>query len=475
MANPPANSQSGDIAQAPDHRRDWAARGAPTVSLPRFPVHRDTLTYRLIAAMLGGGLVRFAGMVMVFVVGVQLARALGPSGYGVYGTVMALVAILVVPAKLGLSSLIVREISASNRPDHYGKAKGVLIGSLLTIAAMSAVMSAIGFVVYLIWPGLLPGDPGSAILWGLAIVPLYALIDMTSSTLMGFHRTVLAQSLDALVRPGLFAIALVANIAIAPLDAAASLKWNAISSSVTLIAGFLVLKHATPAEIRNAAPVFEWRRWTFSVIPMVGTEIIRTIDGNFGVLLIGYLVTIDAAGLFRIAAATAGLLAMPLLVIKLTVPPFAARLHVENDSRRLELLASSASAASFGAMLAILLGLVFFGGRLIALAFGAAFAPALPMLLLLCAGYTAAAFVGATNFILNVTGKERTVTMVVGLAMFLNISLSLILGALYGAVGVASAFAVAEVFKAVIVWHKAQVDLGIDTSAASFIKRAILG
>jgi O-antigen/teichoic acid export membrane protein len=211
------------------------------------------------------------------------------------------------------------------------------------------------------------------------------------------------------------------------------------------------------------------------VIPMVGTEIIRTIDGNFGVLLIGYLVTIDAAGLFRIAAATAGLLAMPLLVIKLTVPPFAARLHVENDSRRLELLASSASAASFGAMLAILLGLVFFGGRLIALAFGAAFAPALPMLLLLCAGYTAAAFVGATNFILNVTGKERTVTMVVGLAMFLNISLSLILGALYGAVGVASAFAVAEVFKAVIVWHKAQVDLGIDTSAASFIKRAILG
>lgn len=475
MANPVADCQPrGDLGQPPDQRSGWRSRARWLGSRPRILTDRSSLAYRLVAAMFGGGLVRVVGMAMTFVVGVQLARGLGPAGYGVYSTVMAAVAILVVPAKLGLSGLIVREIAAGNRPDRYGQAKGVLIGSPLAVAATSAVILAIVSIVCLTWPRLLAAGHPSAFLWGMAIVPLYALIDTACFSLMGFHRVVLAQSLDSLIRPGLFALTLlVANMAVAPLDPAASLKWNAISSCVVLITGFLVLGLLTPKEILGATPVLEWRRWTASVIPMVSTEIIRTIDGNFGVLLIGYLATTDAAGLFRMAAATAGIAAMPSLVIKLTVPPFAARLHAENDPGRLELLSSGASAASFAAMLPILLVFLLFGGRLITLAFGAAFAPALPILLLLCTGYTAAAFVGATNSILNVTGLERTLTMVIGLGVVINMILSVMFGALYGAVGIASAFVIAEIFKAIFVWRQARAGLGIDTSAASFIKRVI--
>jgi hypothetical protein len=59
----------------------------------------ESLGRKLIGATVGSAGVRLAGMAVTFLVGVQLARYLGPAGYGIYGSVMAVVTLLAVAAR----------------------------------------------------------------------------------------------------------------------------------------------------------------------------------------------------------------------------------------------------------------------------------------------------------------------------------------------------------------------------------------
>ena len=81
------------------------------IRLPFNLADRQSLGRKLIGATVGGAGVRVLGTAMSFFVGVQLARSLGPTGYGKYGTIMAVVSLLLVPAQLALPVLATRDIS----------------------------------------------------------------------------------------------------------------------------------------------------------------------------------------------------------------------------------------------------------------------------------------------------------------------------------------------------------------------------
>ena len=66
---------------------------------------------RLAASSLWSVLLRLGGALLTFAVGVQLARFLGPSGFGIYGVVLAIATMLTALAQLGLPTLVVREIA----------------------------------------------------------------------------------------------------------------------------------------------------------------------------------------------------------------------------------------------------------------------------------------------------------------------------------------------------------------------------
>ena len=68
----------------------------------------------LIKATAGTASVRAAKGVLGFITAMVLAKILGPSGYGTYAFVMALVGFVTIPSELGVPGLAVREIAASN-------------------------------------------------------------------------------------------------------------------------------------------------------------------------------------------------------------------------------------------------------------------------------------------------------------------------------------------------------------------------
>src|SRR5687768_836127 len=67
----------------------------------------------LIRAVAGTGAVQLAGMLVTFLVGIQLARGLGVEGYGLYGVAMAILSLASVPSEFGLPRLVIREVAGS--------------------------------------------------------------------------------------------------------------------------------------------------------------------------------------------------------------------------------------------------------------------------------------------------------------------------------------------------------------------------
>src|SRR5687768_16624966 len=69
---------------------------------------------RLLRASVGTATLRALSIALTFVVGVLLARVLGPGGYGLYVLVMAITALLTAPTELGLPALVLREVAAAH-------------------------------------------------------------------------------------------------------------------------------------------------------------------------------------------------------------------------------------------------------------------------------------------------------------------------------------------------------------------------
>src|SRR5262245_30482680 len=83
----------------------------------------------LIKGVFGTAGIRAAHGLLGFVTAIVLAKMLGPSGYGTYAFVMALVGFVTIPSELGVPGLAVREIAAANARKDWGSMRGFIIRS----------------------------------------------------------------------------------------------------------------------------------------------------------------------------------------------------------------------------------------------------------------------------------------------------------------------------------------------------------
>lgn len=431
---------------------------------------QSSLARRLVEATVGSAGVRVIGMALTFLVGVQLARFLGPAGYGVYGTVMAMAALLAVPAQLGLPQLLTREISAYTATGDVQRAKGALVWFTAVVCAASATVAAIGWLGLMLWPGGTDSAFSRAFLWGLAGIPVTALINLGISTLRGFQNVIGAQVYDCLVRPGLFAAFLMAAAALlSGIDVGSALALQTLAGLIALAACAGHVYRRLPRDVVEAAPIRLGREWIRSAAPMTGTEILRVFDAHYAVLLLGLLASIGDVGVFRVALAAAGFVGLPSTIINLVVMPYVANLHAAGDRVRLQKVASGAALAMTTITAAVTLVLFMVGEPLLALVFGKSFAPAWLPLFLMGVAYTLNAFFGSAATMLNMCGHERTVAAAYIASPALGATLTL---TLYGWLGISAAPAgmiVAELVKGVWMTRTSRRALGVDPSLAGLL------
>ncbi|WP_158613501.1 MULTISPECIES: polysaccharide biosynthesis C-terminal domain-containing protein [Luteimonas] len=412
------------------------------------------------------------GLAFGFLVGVQLARGLGAEGYGVYGLAMSIIALLTVPTEFGFPQLVTREVAAAYANEQWGRLRGVLrwaTRASMTIAAFVGLC----LLAWLIWNGELQGALAKALLPGIALVPVVALLSIHSAALRGTQQIIRGQFAEAALRPGLHSLLLFGvPLGLFPMTPALAMWLGVIAATVSLMVAHRLLMRAMTPKVRANEPETSSRQWWFSAIPMAMTEGMRLLQSHLLILLLGAMVSVAEVGVFRVAASTTALVAMPLTLFNIVSMPLVAKLHA--TQQRVQLRRMLALVSGGMVLGVLLLSLPFFiaGEQLLAFVFGREFSSGNQALVILCVAALVNALFGINAVLLNMTGHQKKVTSASAFALALLLVVSPILIKDYGMMGAAySNLASAALWNA-LMWRDCQRLLGLDTGVWGFLRKS---
>jgi O-antigen/teichoic acid export membrane protein len=417
----------------------------------------------LVRSVAGTGVVQFCGMALGFVIGVQLARGLGPTAYGQYGIAMAAVAILSVPGQFGLPRLVLREVAAVLPSGNVGRIRGITSWASRFSWWLSAAIAVLTAICAFAYSLSSQGEVAKALLIGAILIPLLTLTRVTGGALQGLHWPVLGQIPDGVVRPLVSVIALFLLFALVEHPSASeAMVAGALAAACSFLAARSLLAWKLPKG-ETERGVGDARKWIGSAIPLALTSGIRTLEAQLGVLFLGFLATEAEAGYFRLAMSIAILLSVPITLVNNSVIPVFARLFAAGDLPKLQRVVTHAARAQFGGVLLVSLPLFVAAKPVISILFGARYAAAAgPVLLIAVAQLISTAF-GPSGNLLNMTRHERRVNVIVLISLLVNAVTCAILIPLVGLTGAAWAWIAATFVWNLISWYWARRLIGVDT------------
>ncbi len=406
-----------------------------------------------------------AEMAIGLATAVVLGRELGAEGLGIYSLAIAAATLAGLPVEFGLPGLVMREVALAG-PNGAAE-KGIILFAASVILATSMIVVPLLLVAgHLSALGL--GDTTRAILpLAALLIPVRALGKALGAAVAGRHRVALGSVPQRLVRPGAFALALVALAATTPgwltPERAVLLQLGASALALGLgLALFLVYFTGT---MRTRHATIMWRPWLAATLRLGVSHGMMQAQPQLLLLLTGLLASVEEVGLFRIAQRAAELVAGGAAIVRNAAAPRIASLHAGEELARLQRLVTFLARVSFGLALAGLAVYVVAGQWLLTLLFGSGFPAAWGPMVILTLGISLQAFCGPGALLMNMLRRE-SVTMI-GFAISLGISVLLAAALIspFGAAGAAWATVFGQIVMGVFLLHRAWRELGVEVSA----------
>ncbi|MGN6848682.1 MAG: lipopolysaccharide biosynthesis protein [Sphingomicrobium sp.] len=408
-------------------------------------------------------LLRIGGLASTFLLGVVLARALGPANYGIYGLVSSLVAVAVNIILLGTQQLAVRELAVrSARLDWAGVRS--LARSFLTatsLAWMTITILAVGGA--LIFRRHDASAPALS-LAGVILAGGMSATALTSAELRGLGHLSKGQVMDIVVRPAAALILtggyLIANLRLTPSSA---LSIQALVAVIAAAISFGWVSRATRQDAGGPASS-EGLQWLKAALPLGVVDVLRVFDGAYGVILVGILGSAIDLGIYRVALASSILVSMPVTILHVVMAPTVSRLHRFGERRALQRLLRVTSAGMCAILIPMLIILLLFGRPLVELVFGPVYVNAATPLAILCGAQLIFGFVGMGPVLLAMAGSERHLSLIYIASVIAGVLAALLLVPTFGAIGAATAQVVSGGSIAVLSARFAHRRLGLGTT-----------
>lgn len=425
---------------------------------------------RLISDGAAVALVRLLGIGLGFLVTVVIGRQLGPSGLGAYGYALVLLALSGVPVANGWAALVLRKSAVGA----WGEVRGLLQRGWQLALSLAVLFFLVGHLAV----GVLGVAPlvagGSAAISLLAFVLLCDQLGaLRLSVLRGLNHPVLGQLPEMVLRPLLIiacVLALPSLITGGP-PALVSIWALAVAALFSAAAGGLALWRRSGSTLALAAPVFSTREWVGASALLAGNSGMVLLNSYLDVLMLGAFSGVEQVGVYRVAAQVAlfsGFVYTSLNM--LAAQQFTHRLAASDTAGLQSIAAMMARLAVLGALP---LPLVFWlaGDVLLANVFGVEFLPALAPMFILFLSQLLNAGAGMASSLMIAGGHERYMVRYAGLAVVLNVGMSLTLVPRYHAIGAAISTTISVfLWNALLWWHARQIT-GIDTSVFGRILR----
>lgn len=388
------------------------------------------------------GLVRFAGGTLALTATLVLARALGPQQYGAYSFVIALVALLALPVRNGLSTLTVRETARAERLGELGLMKGVWRWSFWS-AGGAALLAGMLLILVMVVLGERLGPDRRLIAWGPFLLLPLCWIGVLGAALAGQQKVALGRLPENVFRPGLLLLLLgVFTYCFAvPLSAATAMAVTIAAAWLSLLAALLLRRVSQPSALVQIRATYRIRHWINAVWPLTLLGGAQALNMHVDVVMLGVLAAPEDVGLYRVVVQSVTVVIVGQQIVNMVIAPRLARLHVAGELQQLQRLVTSSARANFAAALVPALALLFFGEVLLTFVFGAAYAQGATALAVLCFGQLLNAAVGPVGVLLNMSGHERDTLIGVSMASGANVILNLLLIPFLGLLGAAIASA----------------------------------
>lgn len=387
---------------------------------------RSELIARIVIAVSGGLLT------------LLLARILEPEAYGLLYWAISFVGITRLFAKLGVGSSAARYIT-EYKADDESAVPGIIRFSLTVTLILCFTVAGFVFVL----------NEQLAVLIGNERLAPYFIIAapfVITTTVSGYMRNVLqgfeniqGAALVSTVR-GLSKLLLGVGFGLV-LGGVGALIGFALSAGIGASVGGVIIyrqyyrSEVSPTGIGGALK----RRIVEYALPLTATEGARVIDKEIDTVLVGFFLNSVAVSYYVIGKQVTRFVQTPVSALGFTLAPTFGSQKSEGNQREAARLYEQALVNSLLLYLPAVVGLILVADPMIHLFFGTRYAPAAPVLQILCIFVLLQSVNQVAAKSLDFLGRARSRAIVKGISALLNAGLNVILIPEFGVVGAAFA------------------------------------
>jgi len=417
---------------------------SPKLRVANLVAGKPDLPSRLVAAA-GGTLVLFAfTKLLALLASILLARILGADGYGVYASALALLLLLVIPAQLGLPTLVVRLLASYSVQEEWGLSRGLLLGSGRSVFAVSVLLASIGATVIWLLGERLSAEESQTLWWAMALLPILALSELRSAALRGLHYVVSGQLAEHLIAPGLFVALLVVwnflfSHSLPAFTPVVGMGLLFLAGVTAFGIGASMLFRRVPPQMRSTTARYDTRGWMRSALPLLLLSSMAVVNARVDVVMVAAIRGTHSAGVYQAAASGAELVAFSLVVLTLSIQPTISHLYARGEIQRLQRIITMAVCATLGLTISTAAVFVLFASPILGTIYGREFKAGALSLMILSGAHVINTCAGPADQMLNMTGHERDTAVGMSVGAIVNILLNAVFVPLWGIEGAALA------------------------------------
>ncbi len=399
----------------------------------------------LLVVARGAGISFFGGFVgqgVSFLSALVIARILGVHDYGLYALGVTVVTTVAALFGLGLATSCQRFVAVYRGESDLPRTKGAIVFSLGLLAVTGSLATVLFFIVSpFVAAGIFGRPELTSVLQVLALaMPFLSLTEALLAITVAFGTTKYAVLIENIFKP-CFKLTLIGILALLGFRLGGVLAAYLVVSVAGFGFGAYYLNSVFPFAKSRTGAIYQPRALFAFGMPVFGSTILATLQGQKNVYLLGFLGTTEDIGIYNLAALAAGLIPAGLVALNSIFAPIISDLHNRRRFGELQQLFQSNTRWSLATGLPVFLSFALYGGPILSI-FGPAFVTGAPTLLLLGLGQLVNAATGPVGYMVLMSGRSdvnlanELGTLVVGLALgFLLIPAMGLIGAALAATG----------------------------------------
>lgn len=392
-------------------------------------------------------LAKVLGLAAGFIMQLIMARMIGAEDLGIYFYALGWITIISNVTSLGFNFALVKYVAIFLASSDMARLRGILVRS----TQLCLIASLIGAASIWAWWLLISKpfwafDKKVALLLGSILIPMFTFNVLRQATLRGMKKVFQFQALDSIVRPVLITIGIVSwPFFVRPAITAEHVMLIQIAATaIVLLAGIVLVRTQLPGKFHETPPIFETRSWIGTAFPLYVTTVMRIITLQAGLLIIGTFLPVKEAGIYGVIIRLAELVVFGVSLVDAIAAPMIAELFHAGKKEELQRLVTLATRITF-AVAVIAATLLYFFGHWILEWYGADFTTGRNAMGIVMFAFILQALVGPVGYLISMTGQEKKLVVIQGVAMAVNLVLGFLLTPQFGIEGAAVALAVSTV------------------------------